>query len=140
MGIPATDLDSAPAQPRPPSLGAIASRDNIHFYLMTFARHNQIPLASEKKEGTARRYPEAGLWTTEQGFRALESEYKRINAFYQLARQTHGEGWVESNPDRTFTPAQQRARQIRFGLVTPPPPDKPNTPKSKKAAKTARKR
>jgi hypothetical protein len=139
MGTTATDLDAAPGQPRPPSLGAIASRDNIHFYLMTFAQWNQIPLASEKKGGTARLYPEAGLWTSEQGFQALESEYKRINTFYQLARQTHGEGWAEPDPDRTFTPAEQRARTIRLGLVTPAP-DKTNPAKNKKTAKTARKR
>ena len=109
MGTPAPDLDQAPAEPRPPSLGAIATRDNIHFYLMTFARINQIPLASLKNDANTRLYPEAGLWTTEQGYRTLESEYKRVNTFYQLARQTRGEGWVESNPDRTLTPAEQRA-------------------------------
>jgi hypothetical protein len=140
MGTPATDEGAPAAEPRPPSLGAIASRENIHFYLMTFARWSQIPLATtEPKEGNVRLYPEAGLWTSEQGFRALETEYKRINTFYQLARQTHGEGWAEADPDRTLTPVEQRARTIRFGLVTPSP-DKPRPAKNKKTAKTARKR
>jgi hypothetical protein len=137
MGTPATDADAAPGEPRTPSLGAIASRENIHFYLMTIARWNRFPLAaSQPKEGGGRLYPEAGLWTSEQAYRALENEYKRINTLYQLARQSRGEGWTNPEPDPALTPAEQRTRAIRFGLATVSP-DKPAAATKKK---TARKR
>jgi hypothetical protein len=140
MGTPASESGDAPAEPRPPSLGAITSRETIHFYLIAYARWNQVPLFAEQpKEGNARLYPEAGLWTSEQGYRTLENEYKRINTFYQLARQTHGEGWPESDPDRTLTPAEQRARKIRFGLASASSAT-PAAAKSKKSAKSQRKR
>ena len=47
--------DTNPATLRvPPSLGAIASREAIHFYLMAFARWNHFPLAAtEQKNQTA---------------------------------------------------------------------------------------
>ena len=38
MGVPAAAGHSAAEGLRPPTLGAIAARENVHFYLMAFAR------------------------------------------------------------------------------------------------------
>jgi len=139
MGVPASEGHAPGEEPRPPSLGAIASRESIHFYLMAYARWSRIPLAArEEKDVLVKHYPEADLWTNEAGYRALENEYKRVNGFVQLARETGGEGWNEPNPDRTFSPVEQRRLTIRYGVVSPPNANR-NVPKSKKT-KAARKR
>jgi hypothetical protein len=120
---------------RPPSLGAIASSETIHFYLMAFARWNEFPLApAQDRAVAARRYPEANVWMNEEGYRALAAEYRRINEFVRLARETGGEDWIDPNPARTLSLAEQKRRAIRFGLATPGPTG-PNTPKNKKAAR-----
>jgi hypothetical protein len=117
MGVPAAEV-RAPADRRPPSPGAIASKEAIHFYLMTFARTNQFPLAAARMAGTlTRHYPEADLWTSESSYAALASEYQRINAFAQVARETGGPGWDEANLQRALLPASQRRMSIRFGLA-----------------------
>jgi hypothetical protein len=135
MGVPASQGHAPGEELRPPSLGAIASRDSIHFYLMAFARANQIPLfASEEKGVHDRYYPEADLWTNERGYRALGSEYRRINEFVRMARETGGEGWADPNPQRTFQPIEQRKFEIRFGVVSQPPV-RGATTKNKKAAR-----
>ena len=54
MGVPAAAGHTPADGLRPPSLGAIASRENIHFYLMAFARASQIPMSGTKKEGIVR--------------------------------------------------------------------------------------
>jgi hypothetical protein len=137
MGVAATAGHEPGEGPRPPSLGAIASRENIHFYLAAFARWSEIPLAASEEKGVlTRHYPEADLWTNERGYRALESEYKRVNEYVRLARQTAGEGWNELEPQRTLSPAGQRKLAIQFGVVSPTPA-KGNLSKNKK---TARKR
>ena len=33
--------------------GAIAARENVHFYLMAFARASQIPMSGSKEQGVA---------------------------------------------------------------------------------------
>ena len=120
-----------------PSLGAIASRESIHFYLMAFARWNHFPLvATEHKNRMASHYPEADLWTDEPGYRALGAEYQRVAEYSQLAKETGGEGWIGPNPDRALSPGEQKRLVIRFGLATPAP-TRAAAPKSKK---TARKR
>ena len=100
MGVAASE-DHAPGEnPRSPSFGAIVSRESIHFYLMAYARWSRIPLAASADGVLARHYPEADLWTDERGFRALENEYKRVNEFVRLARQTGGQGWDDPDPER----------------------------------------
>jgi len=135
MGVPASQGHAPGEEPRPPSLGAITSRDSIHFYLMAFARRNQIPLiASEEKGVHDRYYPEADLWTNERGYRALQSEYRRINEFVRIAKETGGQGWEDPNPQRTLEPIEQRKFEIRFGVVSQPPVRRATT-KNKKAAR-----
>ena len=84
----------------------------------------------------ARRYPEADLWTNERGYRALEHEFKRVDEFVKLARQTGGQGWDEPNPERTLSPGEQKRLTIRFGVVAP----QRGTGNVTKSKKTARKR
>ncbi|MGO9469057.1 MAG: hypothetical protein ACLQIB_31405 [Isosphaeraceae bacterium] len=136
MGVPASQDHAAGDEPRPPSLGAIASLYAIHFYLTAFARVNQIPLfASEEKGVHDRYYREADLWTNERGFRALESEYRRINEFVKLARETGGQGWEDPDPRRTFQPIEQRKFEIRFGVIIRPPARGATTKNKKDARK-----
>jgi hypothetical protein len=139
MGVPAAPGHAQVEEPRPPSLGAIASPDAVHFYLMTFARWNHIPLfASEEKGAHERHYPKADLWTNDRGYRTLQNEYRRINQFVRLAKDTGGQGWQDPTPQRVFEPIEQRNLEIRFGVVTQPPP-RGTTPKNKNK-KAARKR
>jgi hypothetical protein len=131
-GVPASEVGAPGEGPRPPSLGAIASRENIHFYLNAFARRSRIPLASSEQKGLLERhYPEADLWTNERGYRALEREFKRLSEYARLARQSGGQGWDEPNPQRTLSPGHQKRLAIRFGVVSPPPA-KANSKKSTK--------
>jgi hypothetical protein len=140
MGAPSSEKHAFRTGPRPPSLGAIASRESIHFYLMTFARSSQIPLAASEERGfLGRKYPEAGLWTNERGYRALESEFQRINEYVRLARETGGEGWNDPSPERVFSPAEQKKLEIRFGVISQST-GASSAQKTKKAGKTARRR
>ena len=135
MGVPASNGQRPVDQVGTPSLGAIASREAIHFYLMAFARSNQFRLAAAQDRNLAPRfYPEADLWTSEQGYRALAAEYERIGEFVQLARETGGEGWENANPARTLSPVEQKRLAIRFGLASVGPA-RPNAAKNKKAAR-----
>jgi hypothetical protein len=135
MGVPASEGQAPGDGPRPPSLGAVASREGIHFYLVAFARWNRIPLAAAQQRGVFdRAYPEADLWTNEQGYRALAQEYQRVSEYAKVARETGGEGWVDPNPERTFSPREQKSLAIRFGLVSPLPGQR-DAPKTKKAAR-----
>src|SRR4029077_12193370 len=103
MGVPASEGHAPAGIPGPPSLGSIASPEDIHFYLMAYAQWSRIPLgASEEKDVLVRHYPEADVWTTAAGYRALETEYTRVNEFVQLARQTEGQEWNGPDPDRTL--------------------------------------
>jgi hypothetical protein len=137
MGVPASKEPEPGNALRPPSLGAITSSETLHFYLMAFAGWNEFPMAAAQDRAAApRRYPEANVWTNEQSYWALATEYQRINEFVRLARDTGGEGWVDPNPARTLLPAEQNRRAIRFGLATSGPA-RANTAKNKK---TARKR
>jgi hypothetical protein len=79
-------------------------------------------------------YPEADLWTSDQDFRTLEQEYRRIGESIQFLREAAAQGWVDLNPARTLTPAAQSRLMIRFGLVNPLP-GKANAPAKKKAAR-----
>lgn len=131
MGVPASNAQAPAEELRPPSLGAIASREAIHFYLMAFARWNRFPMAAARDTIAApRHYPEADVWTSEQGFRAMAAEYARISEFVRLARETGGEGWEAPNPARTFSPFEQKRRAIRFGLASSGPV-RANTVKNK---------
>jgi hypothetical protein len=135
MGVPASKEPEPGNALRPPSLGAIASSETIHFYLMAFARWNEFPLApAQDRAVAARRYPEANVWTNEEGYRALAAEYRRINEFVRLARETGAEDWVDPNPARTLSPAEQKRRTIRFGLVSAGP-GPVNTAKKKKTTR-----
>jgi hypothetical protein len=137
MGVPAAAADVPGGELRPPSLGAIASSETIHFYLMAFARRNHFPLVAAQDRAVApRRYPEANVWMSDRDYQALAAEYQRVGEFVQAARETGGEGWVDPNPARTFSPAEQKRRAIRFGLASAGPA-RANTAKNKK---TARKR
>ncbi len=137
MGLTVSPGNDRGDDPRAPSLGAIASRESIHFYLMAFARWNHFPLvATEQKNRMASYYPEADLWTDEPSYRALRAEYQRIAEYSQLAKETGGEGWIGPNPDRTLSPGEQKRLVIRYGLARTAP-TRPAAPRSKK---TARKR
>jgi hypothetical protein len=139
MGVPAAAGHTAAEGLQPPRLGAIAARENIHFYLMTFARIGQIPMSGAKKDGVFdKHYPEADLWMGEQGYRALEREYRRIDQYFQLARKSNGQDWPVPPDERTLTPAEQNRLEIHFGVITPDPADSP--PAKLKTKKSARKR
>jgi hypothetical protein len=134
MGMPASEV-RVPSEPRPPCLGAIASKEAIHFYLLAFARSRRIPLASAQEPGAlTKHYPEADLWTNEQGYESLAGEYRRINEFVPLARETGGPGWDEGNLDRAISPGSQRRMSIRFGVVNAAA-TKGSAQKGKKAAR-----
>jgi hypothetical protein len=124
-----------------PSLGAIAARDNIHFYLMAFARVSQISMSGSKENGVFdRHYPEADVWVGEPGYRALENEYNRINQYVQLARKTRGQDWPVPADDRTLSPAEQSRLEIRFGVITPESSNAPAAKSRTKTRKNTRKR
>jgi hypothetical protein len=131
MGLPAAAGHVAGDGLRPPSPGAIASQASIHFYLMTFARVSRIPMSGSKRPGVAERhYPEANVWLGERGYRALEAEYKRINDFVQLSRDTSVQNWPTLDGERTLSPADQKQLEIHFGVVSPEP--RPATPAKRK--------
>jgi hypothetical protein len=137
MGVPAARGRTPAGELRPPSLGAIASTETIHFYLIAFARWNHFTLAAAQDRALSpKRYPEADVWMTEQEYQKLAAEYQRVNEFVQAARETGGEGWVDPDPARTLAPGEQRRLAIRFGLASAGPA-RANTAKNKK---TARKR
>jgi hypothetical protein len=140
MGVPASEGPAQADGLRPPSLGAIASGEAIHFYLMAFARSNEVRLVASQQRGSFDRYyPEADVWTSERGYRTLEAEYQRIGEFVRAARETRGEGWIDLSPGRTFTPNEQKRLEIRFGVVNRGG-GRATTQKTKKAAKSAKKR
>jgi hypothetical protein len=108
--------------PRPPSAGAVASRECIHFYLQSFARSHGIRFFPSQQRGTAARsYPEAAVWVNDQGYEALLQEYRRINELIPIAQEAVAQGWVDPRPDRMLSPAAQRRLEIQFGLVSPLP-------------------
>ncbi len=123
MGTPApTGLAPIPAQEtRLPSPGALASREGIHFYLLAYTRFHSIPTFGSQQAGAPKRYPEADLWLSVQGFQTLEQEYRRIGEAAQLAKEAIAQGWVDPHPERTLTPVAQRRLEIRYGLVSPLP-------------------
>ena len=137
MGLPVSQGHAPGDGPRPPSLGAIASRETIHFYLMAFARWKHFPLAAtEQKNQIASYYPEADLWIDGPSYRALVAEYQRISEYAQLARETGGQGWNEPNPDRALSPGEQRRLAIRFGLAIPGAGKERGSEEQKDCAKT----
>ena len=139
MGVPAAAGHSAAEGLRPPNLGAIAARENIHFYLTTFARVSQIPVSGSKKDGVFdKHYPEADVWVGVQGYRALENEYLRIDQYFQLARKNSHEQWPVPADQRTLSPAEQKRLEIHFGVISPDPATA--APAKTKTKKSARKR
>jgi hypothetical protein len=135
MGDPAAEGPAGAEGPRYPGLGAIASAECIHFYLMAFARTHGIAMSGAQQRGSAtRHYAEGDVWLNEPGYEALRQEYRRVNELIPIAREAVAEGWVDPRPGRTLAPAAQRRLEIRFGLVSPlPGADRVRT--TKKAAR-----
>lgn len=120
MGDPGTG--EVGAESRLPSLGAVASRECLHFYLLAFARSRGVAMHAEQAPGTAsRHYPEADVWLSDRGYNTLLQEYRRVSALIPIAREAVAQGWVDPRPDRTLSPAAQRRMEIHFGLVSPLP-------------------
>ena len=141
MGVPAAAGRNPADGLRTPTLGAIAARENLHFYLMAFARMSRIAMSGSKQNGIFdRHYPEADVWIAEQGYRALETEYKRINEYFQLAHTNRTQDWPVPSDERTLSPAEQSRLEIRFGVINPDPPAAPAAKSKSKAKKNARKR
>jgi hypothetical protein len=134
MGTPAAEGQAPAQEARPPSLGAIASRGGIHFYLLAYARFHHIPLSANQQAGATKSYLEAALWLSERGFQDLKQEYRRVEEAARFAREAAAQGWVDPHPERTLTPAVQRRLEIRFGLVSPLPGNAAARP-AKKAAR-----
>jgi hypothetical protein len=124
--------------PRFPGVGAIASPECIHFYLLAFARSREIPMSgAQQPRTTTKLYAEGNVWMSDRGYEDLRREFRRVNEMIPIAREALGEGWVDPHPERTLAPAAQRRREIRFGLVNPPPAaDRART--TKKAARKKR--
>jgi hypothetical protein len=134
MGVRSEGGQAPAEEPHRPSIGAIASRNNIHFYLMALARRYRLRLAPVREPGVASKYyPEADLWTDEEGYHTLEAEYKRINEYVRLVRETGPDDLNEVNLKRTLSPREQKTLAIRFGLAGTPPVDN-KTQKTKKKA------
>jgi hypothetical protein len=141
MGVPASSGRTPADGLRPPTLGAIATRDHLHFYLMAFARMSRIAMSGSKQNRVFdRHYPEADVWIGEQGYRALENEYERINEYFQLARTSGGQDWPVPKDERTLSPAEQNRLEIHFGVISADPPAAPAAKSKSKARKNARKR
>ncbi len=139
MGVPAAAGHSAAEGLRPPNLGAIAARENIHFYLMAFARVRRFASSGSKQAGVFdKHYPEADVWMNERGYRTLETEYRRIDQYFQLTRQNNRDEWPVPADERTLSPAEQNALEIHFGVITPDPATAP--PAKTKTKKGSRKR
>jgi hypothetical protein len=138
MGTIAPDSPAQPEGTRPPSVGAVASRECIHFYLLAFARTHRIRMFGTQQPGSStKHYPEAAVWLSQQGHEALVLEYRRINELISIAQDAVAQGWVEPRPDRTLTPSAQKRLEIRFGLVSPLP-GADRTRATKKAARRKR--
>jgi hypothetical protein len=141
MGVPAAAGRTPADGLRPPTLGAIAARDHLHYYLMAFARMNRIVMSGSKQNGVFdKHYPESDVWIGEQGYRALETEYKRINEYFQLARTARGQDWPVPSDERTLSPAEQSRLEIRFGVIIPDSPAAPAPKAKSKTKKNARKK
>jgi hypothetical protein len=140
MGAPAPE-DARGQQPefRLPSRGALASREGIHFYLLAYARSNQIPVfAAQQPRVATKSYPEADLWMSDRGFQSLEQEYRRIGEARQLSDEAVAQGWVDPHPQRALTEVAQKRLEIRFGLVSPLPGRAAAQGTAKKAARRKR--
>jgi hypothetical protein len=135
MGVPAADGILRGEGPRPPSLGAIVSREAVHFYLLAYARSNRFPLAGKaEKNVLTKYYPEADLWTNPRSHDALSAEYERISEYVRLARDTGGQAWDDADPTGTLSPGEQKNLAIRYGVALPTPV-KGSAPKNKRAAR-----
>ena len=118
MGLPVPERHVAGDGPRMPSLGAIASRETIHFYLMAFARRNHFPLvASGQKSGSEVIIPRPICGPMSRAIGPSQQSIGGLANTSQLAKETGGEGWDDPDPGRTFTPSEQKRLAIRFGLV-----------------------
>jgi hypothetical protein len=136
MGVRFADGQAPGEEPRSPSIGAIASRENIHFYVIALARRYRIRLAPVRDPGVAPKYyPEADLWTDEEGYQTLEAEYKRINEYVRLVRETGPDGLNDINFNRTLSPREQKTLAIRFGLAEPARAENKSQKTKKKAAR-----
>ncbi len=104
---------------RPPSAGAMTSRACVHFYLQAFARRHDIPMfGTLDPQSAPKSYPEMNVWLSQRGSVTLGQEYRRVMGLPALAREAAAAGWVDPRPDRVLTPAQQRRKEIRFGLAS----------------------
>lgn len=137
MGDSAADGAAGGVGPRFPGAGAIASSECIHFYLMAFARSREIPMFGTQRGTAIKHYAEGNLWLGDRGYESLRQEFRRVNELIPIAREAVAQGWVDPRADRTLPPVAQRRREIRFGLVAPPPvADRART--TKKAARKKR--
>ena len=84
--------------------------------------------------------PKPTVWIGESGYRALETEFKRINEYFQLARAKDSQDWPAPGDERTLSPAEQSRLEIRFGVINPDPATAPAAKSKSKAKKNARKR
>jgi hypothetical protein len=136
MGVRSTGGQAPDEEPRPPTVGAIASRENIHFYLMALARRYRVRIAPVREPGVASKYyPEADFWTDDQGYHIFEAEFKRINEYVRLFRETRADGFNEINLNRTLSPRDQKTLAIRYGLAGPAPVETKTQKTKKKAAR-----
>ena len=112
MGVPAAAGRTPADGLRPPTLGAIAARDTFTSTSWRSPAMSRIAMSGSKQNGVFdKHYPEADVWIGEQGYRALETEYKRINEYFQLARTDSDEEWPV--PERRAHPLARRAKQAR---------------------------
>ena len=102
MGVPASEGQAPGERAAPPSLGAIASRDTIHFYLMAYVRWNRMTLTAQKTGVVAKHYPEADLWTNEQGYRTSQPNTRgSANSFSSPARPAEKGGTTHTRNARS---------------------------------------
>ena len=133
MGVPAAAGHSAAEGLRPPNLGAIAGRENIHFYLLAYARARRIPISGAKKDGVFdKHYPEADVWVGERGYRLLGTEYKRVNEYVQLANNSGPGEWPTPEDERTLSPADQKRLEIHFGVISSEPQRAPTAKRKRR--------
>jgi hypothetical protein len=120
---------------RQPSLGAVASKEALHFYLQSFARSRQVPLAAALKAGSlTKHYPDADLWTSEEGYQFLAAEYATMNRMVRDVRDGGPLMLDDPGAERTISPREQKRLAIRFGLAGPAPVES-GTNKSRKSAR-----
>ena len=141
MGVPAAAGRTPADGLRPPTLGAIAASDHLHFYLMAFARKSRIAMSGSKQNGVFdRHYPEADVWIGEQGYRASKLNLSESTSTFSSPTRPAARIGPSRDDERTLSPAEQSRLEIRFGVINPDPPTAPAAKSKSKAKKNSRKR